>query len=499
MKNKIVNICVFFIILISIGTVIIIRPLGDLDEIWNYNFANNVFQNKIPYRDFNMVPTPLLPIVCSIFMRIFSNELIVMRILAILLSTGILFTSYKLLDLLKINKNLNYITIIILFYLLKDLFTIDYNFAVLFLVLIIMYIEIKQYKKENILLKLECKKDVLLGILAGLCITLKQSTGLIVAVTLIGYKILEIRNKKDFKEFIKIALMRTIGMLIPVIIMVIYLVYNNALNSFIDYAILGMKTFENKVEYITLLLKQRNILVQILSVLSPMIIIFSLIYGMYKKEKKLLIIGVYSLSSFVVTFPISDRIHFLIGAMPSILGLAYIVNLLLEKIIKSDNIKIFSKYFFKSVIFIIVIYFGITMVPKMQEYFKSNNSNINHFSYIKIESGLCTRINEIDKFILEQDVPVYILDAEAAVYNIPINKYYKNYDLLLKGNLGRDGEEGIIKTIQEELNTNERIFLIKNEKYLQNWQTPLKVINYVKNNLSKVNEISIYDVYINKN
>ena len=43
--------------------------------------------------------------------------------------------------------------------------------------------------------------------------------------------------------------------------------------------------------------------------------------------------------------------------------------------------------------------------------------------------------------ILTSKDDVKILDASAALYMIPIDKYNKNYDLLLKGNLGKDGEE----------------------------------------------------------
>ena len=50
----------------------------------------------------------------------------------------------------------------------------------------------------------------------------------------------------------------------------------------------------------------------------------------------------------------------------------------------------------------------------------------------------------------KENKEVYILDAEAAVYNIPLDKYTKNYDMFLKGNIGKDGEEGIIKQIQKD-------------------------------------------------
>ena len=59
MKRKdIVAVIFIFIIIISI---IIIKPIGDLDEIWNYNTARAIAEGFVPYRDISMITTPLLP------------------------------------------------------------------------------------------------------------------------------------------------------------------------------------------------------------------------------------------------------------------------------------------------------------------------------------------------------------------------------------------------------------------------------------------------------
>ena len=75
---------------------------------------------------------------------------------------------------------------------------------------------------------------------------------------------------------------------------------------------------------------------------------------------------------------------------------------------------------------------------------------------------------------------------------IPINKYNKNYDMLLKGNLGENGEENLKQEIGESKNTQ---YLILKDKFNKNWQTPLDVIEYVKTNKNKIGEIEIFDIY----
>ena len=75
---------------------------------------------------------------------------------------------------------------------------------------------------------------------------------------------------------------------------------------------------------------------------------------------------------------------------------------------------------------------------------------------------------------------------------IPIDTYYKNYNMLNKGNLGFNGEEKIIEEIQN--NKNKEYLLLK-DIYQKNWQTPTNIINYVKNNKNKIGEIGAFDIY----
>ena len=87
---------------------------------------------------------------------------------------------------------------------------------------------------------------------------------------------------------------------------------------------------------------------------------------------------------------------------------------------------------------------------------------------------------------------VYILDASACIYMIPIDIYNKDYDMFNKGNLGAKGEKGQIENLENEENI---IVLIKNEKYARNWQNPEKVRKYIIENWSKKGEINKFDIY----
>ena len=142
---------------------------------------------------------------------------------------------YKILNLNIKNGNYKSIAIISIFALFSMYFCLDYNFLNLLLFLIVIYIEIKSVD-EN-LSKLNWKRDCILGLIVGFMIITKQTSGVVAAVILVGYKWILIRNLKDLQIAFKISLIRGIGVLLPVIVFVIYLVATNSLYNFIVYIV----------------------------------------------------------------------------------------------------------------------------------------------------------------------------------------------------------------------------------------------------------------------
>jgi len=302
-------------------------------------------------------------------------------------------------------------------------------------------------------------------------------------------------------------LLRIIGILIPVIILVIYLSISGAILDFIDYAILGISTFTNKISYFGLF-QDENIEIRILSILVPMTIvtmaIILIISKFVKKENKeiqnILTIFIYSLSIIVVMYPISDKIHFLIGSFIAIIGLAYIICLLVKKIYNKINYE--KKYKLYKIVSLLVwlgifVWITTTGVNNIYKYVKiEKNIKIPHYKNIEVWEELTDKINSIDNYILTKEKEgksVYILDAEAAIYMIPLDKYNKDYDMFLKGNIGKEGEEGQIQKIRQKKEN--EIYLIRNKNIKANWQTPLKVTQYIRDNLDKTGEIETYEIY----
>lgn len=371
-RNK--EIVIFIVIFILLTAVMIVRKVGNLDELWNFNFAKNVSEGRLPYRDFNIVQTPLLPIICGIILRIFGSELFIMRIIGILLNTFILFVGYKILKQLKINNYFIYLSLIGIYYIYYDNFSIDYNFAILLIILITIYIELKSINQGQSILKDNVKHDILLGILVGTSILFKQTTGLVLSLVFICYKMLLVDKKEDWKKLSKIIMPRTLGVLIPIILFLVYLTINNIWYDFLDYAIYGIATFTNKVPYIDLL-TEYGTYARILSVLVPIIIIYMLFQAIIKshksiEQKNIFILFVYSIAGFVVIIPIADITHFLIASMPVLLCLVYIMYIKLKNIrFKNKRLRDYFKEFIKIYSILLCVYLTITSLSNLYKYF----------------------------------------------------------------------------------------------------------------------------------
>lgn len=164
MKKK--NALIIAFIFLAVFSMIIIKPINDLDEIWNYNTARAISEGLIPYKDISMITTPVLPMITAIFLKLIANEVIISRILATIIWTGILFTIYKILKNLIKEENTCLIATSLIGILCRNIYCIDYNIVVLLIALIILYKELKNIKSTS---KYEKKHDFIIRNISRTC------------------------------------------------------------------------------------------------------------------------------------------------------------------------------------------------------------------------------------------------------------------------------------------------------------------------------------------
>ena len=137
-KDIIFNICYILVLLIAFLGVLLPKNLQNLDEIWNFNFARNIANGLLPYNDFNMLQTPLLPFILGGVLKICGTELFVVRIISAILGVAIIYMAYIILKKLGLNSKWSIFSSLMVFFFIKDNFNIDYNYVILLLILILI-------------------------------------------------------------------------------------------------------------------------------------------------------------------------------------------------------------------------------------------------------------------------------------------------------------------------------------------------------------------------
>lgn len=496
------------IILVSLSFNLILKePIGNLDELWQYSFARNILNGKIPYNDFNIIVTPLFSAIASIFLRIFSDQLLVMRCFNATIYFLILYITYTILKELKLNKYISLGIVLFIYYMFVGIIGVEYNYLLLLLILLMVKLELRDIR-NNEEFGDDIKVNFYIGIISGLAILTKQTIGIIMALISIVNKIILIRSKNEkIMQNIYLIFMRSLGTILPCLIFLIYLISKDALYNFISYCFLGVLEFSNKISYTNLFTNDKifirsfGIVIPILVIIMP-IIFFIInkknIFNNYKKMKNTYItLYIYSTSMLIGMFPGPNAGHFIIYAYIFILMIFIIIyNILIKKIKMSSKYHLVISNFFKFFILMVSIYLMIIGTINTISSYKNNDiSNLNHFKNIPISNNMQRWITSIEDYIIKEkhnDINVIILDSSATIFMIPLDIYNKDFDTFNRGNFGYNGENRLINLIESKEKTK---YLILNQEYNKNWQTPLKIIEYTLKNKNKIGEIMNFDIY----
>ena len=508
-KKKIINILTqFSIFTLSLVVFLVARlanPATDLDEVWNYNTANAFAMGLIPYKQVSMITTPLLPMINSIFLKVVFNGIMTYRVLMGIVFALIVLFIYLIIKELSNKKLLSYICAFFIGTLLIKKFLLDYNYLFLLISLVIAFLEIRDIKKNE---NFNFNHNLCVGVLTGLAFLTKQTIGAL----LIFVMILEvfIYMKKSgfnlkFDKFIKLIGVRIFGMMVPIIIFLIYLGVTGAFNDFINYAIKGVREFSNNVPYYRLF-DSNDKVVSIISrlfiiVYIPLFITF-ILESIKNKKLKDELINIYvlafcSIPVIAIIYPISDDFHLMVASVYALIIIAYLFILVLKKIDGFIKIDIFyKKLLLIGILFIIILISFKNLIIERNINVKENVLvPFKHYEGIYVPEYLSKRISDVTDKVRSYSNSgreSIIVDAEAAIYDIVLNRYKKNYDMLLIGNIGENGVEKIINEIKDSHNV---YYFVKNPQYALNWQLPEDIVDYIRNNLKYHETVSVFDVY----
>ena len=401
--------------------------IANYDVIWNYGFSYNVAKGLKLYNDFNMVITPLYPIIFGIILKIFGCNIIIFYLFNALIPVTMFYLIHKF------YKNA-LLEVVILTAIVSGP---NYNLLCLLLLFILMIMEDKK------------KNDYLIGIILGLIFLTKSSMGLLSLASL--YYI------KDFKKIIK----RIIGFLLPNIIILIYFIKEKIIINYLNYAFGSLISFgKDNLNYS-------------IGILITISIIIYLVY-IYHKKKDIKIL--YIIFFQIMSYPIFNGVHIIYSIIPVVF---YIVT--------NNKNTIYLKYRkYLSIALLAPLCLTIIQLTTIDMDYGSNalKNKLIETRYINGANSIKNSITNLDN--------TYFIMYEAYYDKLLLGLKINQYDLILRGNLGYDGENKVIKYF-DSLPPNTQFII---HKEYGGGHLSKKVYNHIKKNYQLYKSFSIYEVYL---
>ncbi len=259
----------FLLMTVSLG---LFQQMGNVDEIWNYTFDNNMASGMVPYRDFNLLQTPLFAAVHGLVLALFGKELLVTRMLGALLFAGICLVLYLAGTRMGAKGALRWILPVLFLLLFRDNVFFEYSCLILFCLLWCLYLDMRETMRTGEEPSPAAGNEspaadsgrfhygrwyvqLAIGLLGGAAVMSKQTFGGFVALASWISVVWVSRMRKDTgKETFRLMAFRMLGSSIPCFLVLFYLLGTGSWDDFLEMSVFGIPTFSSSlsfVEYVT--------------------------------------------------------------------------------------------------------------------------------------------------------------------------------------------------------------------------------------------------------
>ena len=478
------NIKVFFIIFISIIGISLNVTIVSSDELWNFQNVYKLYNGFEIYKDANVICTPLFFFIGKALFDLLGANFFIFRIYNIIINVSLFFSTYILCKKLKISKKTSLLIVFILMVIGNYTITLCMaNYNILALTFFIIGV--------ILLLNNNLEKKVLFiqGIILFLILFTKQNFGIYYLMASITVIILK---KSRVKEKIFNIVILSIPSIVLGIITILYFSVNNTLNEFINYTILGIKEFGTENIYINFILFIIFFVIIILNIFLIKNIMKAHFLDDFQKEnlKRLFIFSVFL--SFSI-FPIVNKVHFCIGIYLALIFLSYNINLIINDIFgkKAITIQKIILYILVALSIMLSIYNFVLWIMNMENNYQFDKESPYYGGIL--DDQTYSKIENITTYIKQNNRKVIVLSQDAALYMVPLKESNGEMDLPFKGNLGKEGESGLLNKIK---NLKDTEILIKKDENEMNWQESKQIRQYIVNNLNCIGEIEYFLIYL---
>lgn len=462
--------CVIILLVIIIAAITCrIELILDADEIWDFQNIYKMYNGYEIYKDVNVIITPLFFKIGELLFKILGANLFVYRVYNVLINTIIYIYIYAIFKELKFSKRKSIIYVFTILLACKQTITSSANYnslAILFFIIGI-YLNLKSNKNW-----------IIHGIIIFLIFMSKQNIGIYYILGMLLKLILVKKVTKDnMIEFWK----EICVFIFLFIIYCIYLYLQGNLYYFISYCFLGIYEFGSKNLQITIMPTAVLILVTLITVITKIII-------RDKLTLKINIIECFAFPMLLIAYPIFNTAHCYIAWLGIIIELILILDMiLLNDFLEEIPLKVIM------CIILITMLGSIFFITKTAVYIKQKPYKFKEFFGVEITKKQEENIEKIIDYINNNNNnKTVIFGVKAPMYNIVLKQNNEVMDLPLLGNFGKDGEDGMLKQIQELKNTN--ILIEKNEDDIF-WQESKKIRKWIQENLNCIGEIENFLIY----
>lgn len=340
----------------------------------------------------------------------------------------------------------------------------------------------------SILLLIKNKKNYYIhGILIFICFLTKQNVGVYFGIGMIIYVFLE--RKDVIQNVLKIAVPNL--MLFGIFIFILY--QCNILYDFYNFAIAGITDFA--YSNIKLGMDILILFVEVIMCVFIIVISNSKKIGLNKNIKdNVKIISCIGMPFLLISYPIFNQYHIILSTLFIWIAFIYIIDrMLIKEILEERIVKIINT--------IVMIFIVILLMSKYINF-------CTKYDYVSAKTspyyGSWTTNNTMDEiqiinqFIIDNEkegIKTIILSSKSNLYMLPLQKNDREFDLPIQGNLGKQGEEGLIEKIKQK--TNSKILIQTDEENIF-WQESEKAREYIKNTYKKEGTIGDFDIYFIK-
>jgi hypothetical protein len=404
--------------------------LDNVDYIWNYGFAAKISLGLIPYRDFNLLQTPFSFYLSAIFLKIFGNYIIVHIIVGALMTALTYYLFYRVL--LRVNGNKLFslsILLITLIYTLANFTFYSYNTPAMAIILAIILCEFGD--------RLNRKNNILIGLLLGLLFMTKQNIG---AVTAVMMTLNVVFSRQSFRNKLNVIVIRAGVSFAVLLSYLIYLYFNGALYSFIDYAFLGILDFSEENKHV-------DSYFVFMFLLLPAAILLKAIWMLIRQKRyalndKLFIVITYAIAALLLLYPMVDFLHISISVIITFVLLSFIYQP--EQITSARLMGL-------CVIILCGCFIG-QAYPFISGQSKPFIGAEKYYRYMAVNPELIEHFADINGKIEEyrrQGHQAVIVDSTAMAYWLDAGIYNDRFDFLVQGNVGYHGTEKYLNKFKQ--------------------------------------------------